>query len=66
MELFLGEVSASADCEDREHGLDRVVIEEVRLMIVIVLKVDLTLERHSRIGLNTKRSTSTKINVSSH
>ena len=61
MELVLSQVTRSIDGKDGKHGVNGVVIELVGLMIVVILKKDDALERNSRIRLNRKTITSTRM-----
>lgn len=63
MEDFFGEVAAAADSEDGEHGGYWVVEEGVRLVVVVILKIDGALERNSCVWLYMIKGTSTRMKV---
>lgn len=66
MELAFCEVAAPKDGEDGEEGVDRVGVEFVRLVEVVILEIDDGLEADASVGLNRGRGTSTRMKVSSH
>jgi hypothetical protein len=66
VELALCEVAAPEDGKDGEERVNRVCIEFVRLMEVVILEIDDGLEADASVWLNRGRDTSTRMKVSSH
>lgn len=65
MELGFSEVASSANGKDGQQDVDRVGVEFVTLMVVVILEVYFALEGDSSVGLHRVRLTSTIVKVSS-